>query len=139
MDLWLQWWSLVWNLRPAFSRIRTFLWFAVALAAMDVRSDRLGVTSLVRALGLQAPCYDRLLDWFHSPGIHLETLATVCFSDAATRSTQGAFREELSHAVSKMSLADVGSHRFRDLDLGPAFGANDGRFGGAHIGFIPLP
>ena len=77
MDLWLQWWNLVRELRPAFSRTRTFLWFAAALAAMCVRSDRLGVTSLVRALGLKAPCYDRLLDWFHSPGVNLEILTRL--------------------------------------------------------------
>jgi hypothetical protein len=77
MTLWIVWWTIVRQLRPAFSRTRTFLWFAAALAGMCVRSDRLGVTSLVRALGLQPPCYDRLLDCFHSPAIHLETLTRL--------------------------------------------------------------
>ena len=64
MDLWIEWWRQVRQLRPAFSRTRTFMWFAVALAAMCVRGDLLGVTSLVRALGLQEYCYDRLLAFF---------------------------------------------------------------------------
>jgi len=77
MELWVEWWSHVCQLRPAFSRTRTFLWFAVALAAMCVRSDLLGVTSLVRALGLQKHCYDRLLDSFHSRAIKLDGLTQL--------------------------------------------------------------
>ena len=74
MELWIVWWNQVRQLRPAFSRTRTFVWFAVALAATCVRSDLLGVTSLVRALGLQERCYDRLLDCFHSRALNLEAL-----------------------------------------------------------------
>ncbi len=84
MELWIAWWNQVRQLRPAFSRTRTFLWFAVALAATCVRSDLLGVTSLVRALGLQERCYDRLLDCFHSRALNLEALtrrwASLAFS-----------------------------------------------------------
>jgi hypothetical protein len=74
VNLWITWWNLVENLRPAFPRTRTFLWFALALAATGTRSDLRGVTSLVRSLGLQAPCYDRLLDFFHSRGLDLPRL-----------------------------------------------------------------
>jgi len=74
MELWIEWWNQVRQLRPAFSRTRTFLWFAVALAATCVRADLLGVTSLVRALGLQERCYDRLLDCFHSRALDLDGL-----------------------------------------------------------------
>jgi len=74
LQLWFQWWSLVRQLRPAFHRTRTFLWFALALLALSVRTDQLGVTSLVRALGLRAGCYDRLLDFFHSRALDLEGL-----------------------------------------------------------------
>lgn len=74
MELWIEWWSHVLKLRPAFRRTRTFVWFAVAVAAMCVRGDLLGVTSLVRALGLRERCYDRLLDLFHSRALVLEAL-----------------------------------------------------------------
>ena len=67
MSLWIVWWNLVYNLQPAFTRRRTFLWFAVALAATCARTDLRGITSLVRTLGLRPSCYDRLLDFFRSP------------------------------------------------------------------------
>ena len=53
MHLWIMWWNLVRELRPAFKRTRTFLWFALALAATCTRGDLRGVTSLVRSLGLR--------------------------------------------------------------------------------------
>lgn len=74
MQLWIAWWNLVQQLRPAFLRKRTFLWAALTLAALSVRADLKGVTSLVRSLGLQADCYDRLLDFFHSPSVQLDAL-----------------------------------------------------------------
>ena len=77
MDLWLRWWSVTRLLRPACSRYRTFLWMALALAAMCIRPDLAGVTSLVRALGLQAIAYDRLLDFFHSPALDPERLSRL--------------------------------------------------------------
>lgn len=78
MSLWIAWWNLVVQLRPAFMRKRTFLWFAIALAATCTRNDLRGVTSLVRALGLREACYDRLLDLFHSRGVDL-SLLTRCW------------------------------------------------------------
>jgi hypothetical protein len=41
---------------------------------MTVRKDLLGVTSIVRALGLEPACYDRLLDFFHSAALDLDKL-----------------------------------------------------------------
>ncbi len=77
MELWIEWWNHVRQLRPAFKRTRTFLWFALALAAMCVRSDLFGVTSLVRAVGLNGRCYDRLLDLFHSRSLALDALTRL--------------------------------------------------------------
>jgi hypothetical protein len=75
VKLWIAWWKIVRELRPAFTRTRTFIWFAVALAAACTRFDLNGVTSLVRALGLRPACYDRLLDFFHSTGVDLPGLS----------------------------------------------------------------
>lgn len=72
--LWNQWWNLVCELRPACARNRTFLWMALCLAGLTVRGDLQGVTSIVRALGLDPVCYDRILDLFHSPALDLEKL-----------------------------------------------------------------
>lgn len=77
MELWIEWWSMVIELRPAFKRTRAFLWFCVALAAMCARNDLLGVTSLVRTMGLQPSCYDRLLDCFHSKALNLDALTRL--------------------------------------------------------------
>jgi hypothetical protein len=72
--LWNHWWKLVCELQSACARTRTFLWMALCLAGMTTRKDLLGVTSIVRALGLAPACYDRLLDFFHSPALDLDKL-----------------------------------------------------------------
>lgn len=77
MRLWMAWWRWGAPLRGACARQRTFFWMAVVLAGFCVREDLWGVTSLVRALGLQAACYDRLLDFFHSPALNVETLTRL--------------------------------------------------------------
>ena len=75
--LWKHWWELVCELRSACARTRTFLWMAVCLAGMTTRKDLMGVTSIVRALGLVPACYDRLLDFFHSPALDLNKLTRL--------------------------------------------------------------
>jgi hypothetical protein len=74
MDLWIVWYRTVAALRPACARTRTFLWLLVVLAAMSVRSDLAGVTSLVRSHWLRPRCYHRLLYLFHSPALDLPKL-----------------------------------------------------------------
>ena len=69
MRIWTEWWSWVKPLREACSRSRSFLWLLAALAGISVRKDLLGVTSIVRALGLGGQYYDRLLDFFHSKAV----------------------------------------------------------------------
>ena len=53
--LWRNWWKLVRQLKGACARKRTFLWMIVCLMGMTVRTDMLGVSSIVRALGLCRP------------------------------------------------------------------------------------
>lgn len=77
MILWLRWWEVVAQLRSAFARKRTFLWFALCLVGMSIRPDLRGVTSIVRALGLKDYFYDRLLDFFHSEAVRVDTLAAL--------------------------------------------------------------
>ena len=77
MALWLHWWNAIVLLRPAFSRLRSFLWFATAVAGLPVRTDLLGVTSIVRTLSLKPVLYDRLLDHFHSPAIKPNALVAL--------------------------------------------------------------
>ena len=75
--LWNDWWKLVGGLRSACARTQTFLWMALCLAGITIRKDLLGVTSIVRALGLDPACYDRLLDFFHSPALDLNKLTSA--------------------------------------------------------------
>jgi len=77
MQLWISWWNLASSLRPAFSRTRSFLWFAAVLAGFAVRGDLRGVTSFVRALGLRQNCYERFLDFFHSSSVDLPRLTLL--------------------------------------------------------------
>ncbi len=75
--LWRHWWTLARQLRPACARTRTFLWMVTCLAGMTIRTELMGVTSIVRALGLMPICYDRILDFFHSPALNLDKLTTA--------------------------------------------------------------
>ncbi|MDO9579188.1 MAG: transposase [Bacteroidales bacterium] len=77
MQLWIQWWWAVWQLRSACGRTRTFLWLAVCLAGMSIREDLFGVTSIVRTIGLKAECYERLLAFFHSSALDPDHLARI--------------------------------------------------------------
>ena len=74
MRIWTEWWSWVEPLRAVCSRSRSFLWLLAAIAGISIRSDLLGVTSIVRALGLGGHCYDRLLDFFHSKAVDPDAL-----------------------------------------------------------------
>lgn len=42
MALWTAWRDAIWLLRPAFSRMRSFMWFATVEAGLTVRTDLLG-------------------------------------------------------------------------------------------------
>ena len=77
MLLWMPWWNAIWRVRPAFSRLSTFLWFATAVAGLTVRTELLGVTSIVRALKLHPRCYDLLLRCFHSSAVKLDSLSAL--------------------------------------------------------------
>jgi hypothetical protein len=77
MPLWIPWCNAIWLLRPAFSRLRTFMWFATAVAGLTVRTDLLGVTSIVRALKLRPRLYNKLRDHFHSRAVKLDRLAAL--------------------------------------------------------------
>ena len=77
LELWAVWWNAILLLRPAFSRLRTFMWFVTAVAGLTVRVELLGVTSIVRALNLRPRLYTKLLDHFHSSGVKLERLSAL--------------------------------------------------------------
>jgi hypothetical protein len=77
LELWNSCWDALQSLRPAFSRHDTFMWFATAVVAMMVRSDLLGLTSLIRALNLRPKIYNSLRRHFHSHAIKLDKLVVL--------------------------------------------------------------
>ena len=77
MQLWIYWWDALRLLRPGCTRLRTFLWFVTCVAGLTVRTDLLGVTSIVRTLGLHERFYDNLLDHFHSTSVLLDELSAL--------------------------------------------------------------
>ncbi len=83
MALWMEWYRCTKKLRPACSRSRTFMWMALCLAAMSIRTECLGVTSLIRAIGLKEKCYYRFLHVFHSSALKLDLL-TACWVQLVT-------------------------------------------------------
>jgi hypothetical protein len=77
LELWNSCWDALQSLCPAFSRHDTFMWFATAVVAMMVRSDLLGLTSLIRALNLRPKIYNSLRRHFHSHAIKLDKLVVL--------------------------------------------------------------
>lgn len=77
MTLWTHWWNAIHVLRPGFSRQVTFFWFALCCAGLSVRSDHLGVTSIVRSLSLRGRYYRHLLECCHSRAIKLPALTAL--------------------------------------------------------------
>lgn len=77
MDLWLIWWEVVSQLRPACSRYKSFLWLCVVLAGFCIRNDLAGITSIIRALGLKEKCYHNIRFLYHSSAIDLQKLINL--------------------------------------------------------------
>lgn len=77
MELWFAWMQIAAHLRHACSRNTTYLWMLMVLIGMTVRTDYLGVSSYIRALGTKPKHYKRFLDFFHSNAINLDKLAHV--------------------------------------------------------------
>lgn len=66
--------SLLHDFRSCFSRQATFHWFVVIILGLMVRSDRLGVTSIIRDLSLHSRGYETLIHFFRSSAWSLESL-----------------------------------------------------------------
>src|SRR5215471_12271150 len=77
LSLWGSWWNAIQLLRPGFSRLRTFMWFVIAVAGLTVRLELLGVTSIVRALNLRPGLYTKLLKNFHSSAVKPDRLSAL--------------------------------------------------------------
>lgn len=63
--------------KSCFSRNSSYQWFAIAVVGLMARSDFLGVTSIINALGLFEGCYECLLHFFRSTSYCRSKLATA--------------------------------------------------------------
>jgi len=77
MNIWQTWIGIISQLRPAFSRERTYQWFVIAVAGFCCRTDLVGLSSIMRSLGLKEACYWSLRAFFHSSGIDLRKLTSL--------------------------------------------------------------
>lgn len=93
--LWREWWACMEALRPACSRLRTFLWLAASVLGLCARSDLSGVTSWVRTGFLSGDSYRRLLGLFQSTGVDRCVLT----------------RRWIGLVVSRFRLVEVSGHR----------------------------
>ena len=60
--------------RKCFSRTNCFKWFVIVICALMLRSDQLGITSVIRDLNLSHTCYESLLHFFRSKAYKLSAL-----------------------------------------------------------------
>ncbi len=77
MLLWLEWYRCVSVFRPSCKDKRTWVMFVLIMVGLAVREEVVGVTSIVRALGLADRTYKCLLHFFHSRAFNLEAATRI--------------------------------------------------------------
>ena len=65
------------EMRPAFNRRATYLWFVIIFVGFVLRADTFGVSSVIRALSLTPAHYPSLLHFFHSTAWNVEGLMSI--------------------------------------------------------------
>lgn len=71
--------SILEEFRHLFRRAAAFKWFVVCVIGMMLRSDKLGVTSIIRDLALAPRLYESLIHFFRSSAYSLESLREQWF------------------------------------------------------------
>lgn len=67
------------NFRSCFSRNASYQWFVIIVVGFMIRSDTLGVTSIIRDLVISPKYYETLLYFFRASSWDLESLASKWF------------------------------------------------------------
>ena len=62
------------SFESCFSRKAAFDWFVTITIGLMIRSDKLGVTSIIRDLVLNPGCYDTMLHFFRSTAWKLDSI-----------------------------------------------------------------
>ena len=66
--------------RSCFHRIEAFSWFVMVVLTFILREDHLGVTSVIRALGLDGKMYDSLIKFFRADSYTTDNLRKRWYS-----------------------------------------------------------
>ena len=62
------------NFRDCFAREASFNWFVIIITVIMLRSDKLGLTSIIRDLGLASKHYESIIHFFHSSSWSIEPI-----------------------------------------------------------------
>lgn len=65
--------------KDCFSRQASFNWFVIIIIGLMIRTDTLGLTSIIRDLGLNPKGYESIIHFFHSSAWSLEAISTKWF------------------------------------------------------------
>ena len=85
------------HFESCFSRKAAFRWFVTIIIGLMLRSDKLGVTSVIRDLALSPGCYDSMLHFFRASSWSLEEIRKRWFS--AVRLYAPLYREGNYHVL----------------------------------------
>ena len=72
--------NILCHFESCFSRKAAFRWFVVIITGFMLRSDKLGVTSIIRDLALAPGCYESILHFFRASSWSLEDIRKRWFS-----------------------------------------------------------
>ena len=89
--------NILCHFESCFSRKAAFRWFVTITIGLMLRSDKLGVTSVICDLALNPACYDSLLHFFRASSWSLEDIRRRWFS--AVRQYAPLYKEENFHVL----------------------------------------
>ena len=89
--------NILCHFETCFSRKAAFRWFVCITIGLMLRSDKLGVTSIIRDLALHPGCYDSLLHFFRASSWSLDGIRKRWFS--AVRQYAPLYKEGNFHVL----------------------------------------
>ncbi len=72
--------NILYHFESCFSRKATFRWFVTITIGLMLRSDKLGVTSIIRNHPLSPGCYESILYFFRASFWSLDSIRKCWFS-----------------------------------------------------------
>ena len=82
--MWIQIEKILSSFKSSFSRVNAYKWFVVIVVGFMVRSDKLGMTSVIRDLSLRPDTYECMMHFFRANSWSLDKLRS-CWKDAVKK------------------------------------------------------